>query len=105
MTATTEKDWELTAYCKCVKCCDKKDGTTASGYKLTDSDHHKVCAAPSTFAFGTVITISGGWSGTVTVQDRGGAIKGKRLDIYCKTHDLALQLGRKKKCTIQYTKE
>jgi 3D (Asp-Asp-Asp) domain-containing protein len=50
---------------------------------LTNADALKVCAAPKEFDFGTIINISGGWNGVVTVHDRGGAIKGKRLDIYC----------------------
>jgi len=96
--------WTLTAYCKCEKCCNKSDGITASGHHLTESDHHKVCAAPEKIPFNTNITISGGWSGTVKVVDRGGAIKNKRLDIYCKSHQEALNFGKKKNCTISYTK-
>ena len=94
--------WTLTGYCSCAKCCGKSDGITSSGYQLTDADHLKVCAAPSSFAFGTTINISGGWSGSVVVQDRGGDIKGKRLDIYCKTHQEALNFGKKTNCTISY---
>ena len=94
--------WKLTAYCSCAKCCGKSDGITASGHKLTAADHLKVCAAPSGFAFGTSIRITGGWNGTVTVEDRGGAIQGKRLDIYCKTHQEALNFGVKNNCTIYY---
>ena len=97
-----DSGWELTAYCSCSKCCGKSNGITASGYKLTSSDHLKICAAPSNIPFHTIINISGGWNGTVKVEDRGGAINGKRLDIYCKTHQEALQFGRKKNCTIQY---
>ncbi len=98
----TESGWLLTAYCHCSKCCGKSDRITASGYQLKDSDHLKICAAPSNFAFHTVINISGGWNGTVKVEDRGGAIKGKRLDIYCKSHQEALQFGKKENCTISY---
>lgn len=94
--------WKLTAYCTCSKCCGKSDGITASGYKLTSSDHLKVCAAPSNIPFHTVIHISGGWNGTVKVVDRGGAINGKRLDIFCKSHQDALQFGVKNNCSISY---
>ena len=99
-----ESGWTLTAYCKCQKCCNKSDGVTANGHLLTDNDHLKVCAAPKEIPFGTNITISGGWSGTVTVVDRGGAIKNKRLDIYCKTHQDAKNFGKKQNCTISYNK-
>ena len=97
-----EDGWTLTAYCSCSKCCGKSDGVTASGHKLSSADHLKVCAAPNTFNFGTMINVSGGWTGTVKVVDRGGAIKGKRLDIYCKTHNDALNFGKKTNCTISY---
>ena len=100
--STTESGWTLTAYCHCRKCCGKDDKITASGHRLTDADHLRVCAAPGKFPFHSTIRVSGGWNGTVTVEDRGGAIKGKRLDIYCKTHGLALQFGRKGGCTISY---
>ena len=39
-------------------------------------------ATPGNIPFHTVIKISGGWNETVRVEDRGGAIKGKRLDIF-----------------------
>ena len=61
-----------------------------------------MCAAPDTIPYRTNISISGGWSGTVIVVDRGGAIKNKRLDTYCKTHQDALNFGRKKNCAISY---
>lgn len=96
--------WTLTAYCICVKCCGKSDGITACGYQLTDSDHLLVCAAPRNIPFNTVINVSGGWNGTVIVKDRGGAINGKRLDIFCKTHQEALIFGVKKNCTVNYDK-
>lgn len=101
-SSNVSSGWELTAYCHCSRCCGKSDRITASGYRLNDSDHLRVCAAPNNFAFGTIINISGGWNGTVRVVDRGGAIKGKRLDIYCKTHQEANQFGRRYNCTIQY---
>ena len=69
---------------------------------MKSSDHLRICAAPKNFPFNTVINISGGWNGTVVVKDRGGAIKGKRLDIFCKSHQEANQFGRKPNCTISY---
>ncbi len=82
-------EYEVTAYCHCVKCCGKSDRMTASGYRLKDGD---LCIAAD-LPFGTVLSVPG--YGIATVLDRGGAIKGKRLDLYFDTHQKALNWGRK----------
>lgn len=78
------------AYCACMQCCGKTNGITASGTKATAG---RTIAAPSTYAFGTKIEIAG--MGTYVVEDRGGAIKGNKIDIYFNTHEEALQFGRR----------
>lgn len=81
----------VSAYCPCSRCCGKySDGITANGYAIQPGD--KFVAADSRFAFGTMISIPG--YGTVPVLDRGGAIKGNKLDVYFPTHKEALQWGR-----------
>lgn len=65
---------------------------TASGVPIGYNGGRFV-AAPRTFAFGAVLGIPG--YGVVEVQDRGGAIKGNRLDVYFPTHKQALQWGVK----------
>lgn len=79
--------YKITAYCGCVKCCGKTDGITASGAKVKAK--HTI-AAPLEIPFGTQLVINGH---TYTVEDRGGAIKGKRIDIYFDTHEEALAFG------------
>jgi len=81
--------FKITAYCSCKKCCGKTDGITASGTKVTAG---KTIAAPSRFAFGTQLEIDGH---IYTVEDRGGAIKGNRIDIYFNSHKEALAFGVK----------
>ena len=81
--------YTLTAYCACAKCCGKTDGITASGKKAVSG---YTVAAPSNFPFGTKLEINGK---IYTVEDRGGAIQGKRLDIYFDSHQEALNFGRK----------
>ena len=66
-----------------------KDGITASGTQATAG---RTIAAPRTFAFGTKIMINGH---VYTVEDRGGAIQGNRIDIYFDTHEEALKFGVK----------
>ena len=79
--------YKVTAYCACMYCCGKTDGVTASG---TQATANRTIAAPSTFAFGTKVIMNGI---TYTVEDRGGAIQGNRIDIYMDTHQEALQWG------------
>jgi 3D (Asp-Asp-Asp) domain-containing protein len=90
----TEKTMVVTAYCPCDKCCGKYGWgyTTASGYKIQKGD--RFVAAPKAYAFGTVMQIKG--YGIVRVEDRGGAIKGNKLDVYFDTHQEALEWGVKK---------
>lgn len=85
-------EMEVTAYCGCENCCGSHaDGITASGYKLQNGD--KIIAAPKSIPFGTKIYIPG--YGLATVEDRGGSIKGNRLDVYFQTHQEALEWGRR----------
>ncbi len=79
--------YKVTAYCSCAKCCGKTTGRTASGTRATAG---RTVAASSKFAFGTQLNIGGH---TYTVEDRGGAINGNRIDIYVNSHAEALQWG------------
>lgn len=79
--------YKVTAYCACMQCCGKTNGITASG---THATANRTIATPSTFAFGTKVLINGV---TYTVEDRGGAIQGNRIDIYMNSHSEALAWG------------
>lgn len=81
--------YKITAYCSCAKCCGKTTGRTASGTQATAG---RTVAAPAKFAFGTKLNIGGH---IYTVEDRGGAIQGNRIDIYVSSHSAALQWGVK----------
>lgn len=81
--------YKVTGYCACVKCCGKTNGITASGTKATAG---RTIAASGQFTFGTKLLINGT---TYTVEDRGGAIKGNKIDVYFNTHAEALQWGVK----------
>ena len=88
-TTGETKIFKVTAYCACAKCCGKQTGITASGTRATAG---RTIAASSQFAFGTKLVINGN---VYTVEDRGGAIKGNRIDIYMNTHAEALRWGVK----------
>ena len=98
----TYKEVELTAtaYCACEKCCGEwatkrpldDNGNpivyTASGTIATAG--RTVAADTSVFPFGTVLYIDGA---QYVVEDRGGVIKGNRIDVYFDTHEAARQFG------------
>ena len=87
-TATVNGEiYKITAYCSCSKCCGKSTGRTSSGTQATAG---RTVAAPAKFAYGTKLNIGGN---VYTVEDRGGAIKGNRIDIYVSSHSAALQWG------------
>ena len=89
--------YKVTAYCSCAKCCGKTNGITASGKKATAN--HTV-AAPASFAIGTKLLINGK---EYTVEDRGGAITGNKIDVYMNSHAEALAWGVKY-LTVQVVK-
>ena len=78
-------EYLITYYCACAKCCDVETGITASGAHVQEG---VTCAADASIPFGTKLQIGGH---VYTVQDRGGAIKGKHIDIYIDGHQRALQ--------------
>ena len=95
-----------TGYCNCQKCCDwhytwygrsvtnsgrpKKVGVTASG---TRARRGTIAADTSVYPLGTIIEIPG--YGFGRVEDRGGAIKGKHVDLWFRRHSEALHWGKR----------
>jgi 3D (Asp-Asp-Asp) domain-containing protein len=88
---------EVTGYCPCKKCCgENAKGITASGKKVSYNGGKFVAADTKVLPFGTKLSIPGYHDGkSVEVIDRGGAIKGNKLDLYFPTHQAALEWGRK----------
>ncbi len=77
------------AYTAAADECGKSDGITASGLKVTEK---RTLACPREFPFGTKIKIEG--MGEYRCEDRGGAIKGNKVDIYMETKKEAFAFGR-----------
>lgn len=85
-------EFEISYYDSCYQCCGKTNGMTASGEKAQEGV--TVAADTSIFPMGSKIYIEGiGWR---TVQDRGGAIKGNKLDIYVPSHDSPMPYNKQK---------
>jgi 3D (Asp-Asp-Asp) domain-containing protein len=83
----------VTGYCPCSQCCcDFSDGITANKHRIQPGD--VFVAADKLYPFGTKMEIEGyNSSQAVKVMDRGGAIKGNRLDLFFHTHQQALEWG------------
>ena len=94
-----EKDgWQsvrmrVTGYCPCSQCCGSfSDGITANNHHIQPGD--TFVAADKSYQFGTEMVIPGYNSDrSVQVMDRGGVIKGNRLDLFFHTHQQALEWG------------
>ena len=55
-----------------------------------------IAADPRVLPMGSRVRITGagGYSGIYTVSDKGGAIKGRKVDIFVRSHNEAVQFGR-----------
>lgn len=78
------------AYTAAADECGKSDGITASGLKV---EENRTLACPPSFPFGTKVAIEG--MGEYRCEDRGGAIKGNKIDIYMQTKKEAFSFGRR----------
>lgn len=88
---------DVTAYCACLEiCCTHQNlewyGKTLSGRDLLAEEEPKVLAADiSRYPLGTVIFVPG--YGIATVEDSGGAIDDRDLDVYFHNHEKASEWG------------
>ena len=112
-TQAEKGDMLVTAYCNCGECCGwefsllgfgppvytygpmkgkrKEIGVTAKG---TQARLGTVAADPKVYPFGTRLQIPG--YGTGVVEDVGGAITGRHIDVWMPSHATALRWGRRK---------
>jgi 3D (Asp-Asp-Asp) domain-containing protein len=86
---------KVTGYSPDARSCgDSADGITASGYSVWTNGGRMVAADTKVLPFGSLVSIPGYDSATpVPVLDRGGAIKGNRLDLLFPTHEQAREWG------------
>jgi len=87
----------VTAYCPCTKCCgENAHGITASGKSVLANGSQFVAADTDVLPMYSHVSIPGYAGGArVPVLDRGGAIKGNRLDVYFASHKQAQAWGKK----------
>lgn len=91
LTQYKEMEVQASAYTDTSEECGKEDGITASGTQATEGI---TVAASSELPFGTQILIPS-LGMTLTVEDRGSAIKGNKIDIFFDTKEEAIVFGRK----------
>lgn len=78
-------------------CPGTDDGYTATNHSVWTNGMHLVAADTRVLPFGSMVSVPGYAEGDVVpVLDRGGAIKGKKLDLLFPTHEIARQWGRKR---------
>lgn len=78
------------AYTASADECGNDKGITASGLLVKKN---QTLACPPEYPFGAKISIEG--VGTLRCEDRGGAIKGNKFDIYMETKHEAFAFGRR----------
>ncbi len=74
--------------------CEGCSGTTATGINLNANPDKKVIAVdPSVIPLGSTVEVEG--YGTAVAGDTGGAIKGKKIDVFIPSKSDAVDWGRK----------
>jgi len=85
------EQYTATAYCSCSKCCGRwADGLTATGKR---AQWGTIAADWRLLPRGTRVGLSCFPGQVFVVEDRGGAIKGKRIDVWHPSHRSALRFG------------
>ena len=81
-------EFKIYHYCACKACCGKTNGITATGTVATAG--RTIAVDPEVIPLGSVVVIDGH---EYIAEDTGGAIKGKKIDMFCESHEEALQRG------------
>lgn len=82
----------ITAYCTCRICCGVYSGRNRTASGTVPTANRTIAVDTNVIPFGTRVIINGQ---VYVAEDRGGAIKGNRIDMFFMTHQEALRWGRK----------
>lgn len=82
----------ITAYCTCRICCGVYSGGNRTASGTVPTTNRTIAVDTNVIPFGTRVVINGQ---VYVAEDRGGAIKGKRIDMFFYTHKEALRWGRR----------
>ena len=78
-----------TAYCPCYECSEGWGDSTSTGAKAKEG--RTIAVDPSVIPYGTTVVINGK---EYVAEDCGGAIKGKKIDMYFDSHEETLEWGK-----------
>lgn len=82
----------ITAYCTCKICCGIYSGGNRTASGTVPTTNRTLAVDTDVIPFKTKLVINGQ---IYVAEDRGSAIKGKRIDMFFYTHKEATQWGRK----------
>lgn len=82
----------ITAYCTCRVCCGVYSGGNRTASGTVPTSNRTIAVDTNVIPFKTKVVINGQ---VYVAEDRGGAIKGKRIDMFFMTHKEALRWGRR----------
>ncbi len=82
----------ITAYCTCKICCGIYSGHNRTSSGTIPTSNRTIAVDTNVIPFGTRVVFNGQ---VYVAEDRGGAIKGKRIDLFFMTHKEATQWGKK----------
>lgn len=85
-------EFVITAYCTCRVCCGVYSGGNRTASGTVPTSNRTIAVDTNVIPFKTKVVINGQ---VYVAEDRGGAIKGKRIDMFFMTHKEALKWGRR----------
>lgn len=92
----TAESFKLTGYCACYECSEGWGRSTKSGRKA--KANHTVAADLSVLPLYTEVYIDG--MGEYTVEDKGGGVRGKHIDVFCNAHNQCLRIKSRAKVSL-----
>jgi 3D (Asp-Asp-Asp) domain-containing protein len=90
-------NFRATAYCPCYECSEGWGNNTSTGAVATQG--RTIAVDSSVIPYGTKVVIDGH---EYIAEDTGGAIKGKKVDIYFDNHEEATNFGVQYKDVYAY---
>lgn len=82
----------ITAYCTCKICCGIYSGMNRTSSGTVPTSNHTIAVDTDVIPFGTRVVFNGQ---VYVAEDRGGAIKGNRIDLFFMTHKEAIRWGKR----------